>query len=117
MEICVVLLFKFTSIVTPNQEFQNNTQNMCPKIRFHVFKIFSYFTLHVRCTFEEKLRLELCSTVQPEKENAKVYSQKEIVLMETYISDFDKQYYIVEIKKLSFHLPYVLVIGTQHQLK
>ena len=39
---------------------------------------------------------------------------KELVLLETSITEFHKQFYIPEIKKLPFHLPHVHIIGT-HQ--
>ena len=45
---------------------------------------------------------------------SKLYTIKELVIMETYIADFYTIFYIPEIQKLAFHLPHVLIIGTNH---
>ena len=37
----------------------------------------------------------------------KIYTRKELVMMETSIADFHKSFYIPAIKKLAFHLPHV----------
>ena len=50
------------------------------------------------------------ATVTP----AKLYNIKELVMMETYISDFHTSFYIPEIKKLACHLPHVHILGTNH---
>ena len=44
----------------------------------------------------------------------KIYTQKEIVLLENLISEFHNKYYIPEIQKLAFHLPHVHIPGMHH---
>ena len=44
----------------------------------------------------------------------KVYTQKELVLLETLISEFHSKYYIPEIKNLAFHLPPVGILRMNH---
>ena len=44
----------------------------------------------------------------------KIYTRKELVIMETTISDFRTSFYILAIQKLSFHLPHVRILGTNH---
>ena len=47
-------------------------------------------------------------------ESTKIYTRKEQVMMETTISDFCNSFYIPAIQKLAFHLPYVLILDTNH---
>ena len=50
------------------------------------------------------------ATVTP----AKLYTIKELVVVETSIADFHTSVYIPEIENLAFHLPRVRVLGTRH---
>ena len=45
---------------------------------------------------------------------AKPYTRKGLFMMETYIADFHTSFNIPAIKKLSFHLPHVRILGTNH---
>ena len=49
--------------------------------------------------------------------NAKVYTRKELVLLETSINFFHEENHILEIKKLEFHLPHVRILRTHHRGK
>ena len=44
----------------------------------------------------------------------KIYTRKELVMTETTISDFHTSFYIPAIQKLTFHLPHVRILGTNH---
>ena len=44
----------------------------------------------------------------------KLYTRKELVVMETYIDDLHNFFYISAIKKLVFQLPHICIIGTNH---
>ena len=44
----------------------------------------------------------------------KLYTRIEIVMMQRSINDFHTSFYIPAIKKLSFHLPNVRIIGTNN---
>ena len=46
--------------------------------------------------------------------STKIYTRKELVMMETTISGFHTIFYIPAIQKLAFHLPYVRIFGTNH---
>ena len=59
----------------------------------------------------------LCPKVIPENSNAKFYSQKDIMLMETSISDFNEKFYIPEIQNPEFYMPHVRLLGTNHRKK
>ena len=43
-----------------------------------------------------------------------IYNRKELVMMNTTISDFYISFYIPAIQKLAFHLPHVRILGTNH---
>ena len=44
----------------------------------------------------------------------KIYTRKELIMMETTIYDSRTSFYIPSIQKLSFHIPHVRIIGTNH---
>ena len=46
--------------------------------------------------------------------STKIYTKKELVMMETKISGFYTSFYIPYIQRLSFHLPHVRILGTNH---
>ena len=47
---------------------------------------------------------------------AKLYTKEELVMMETYITDFHTSLYIPKIKKLEFHLPPVSILWTNNSV-
>ena len=49
----------------------------------------------------------------PDK-STKIYTRKDLVMMETKISNFHTSFYIPAIQKLAFRLPYVRILGTNH---
>ena len=46
--------------------------------------------------------------------STKIYIRKELVMMETTISDFRNSFYIPAIQKLAFQLPHLRILGTNH---
>ena len=44
----------------------------------------------------------------------KVYTQKEILILENLISEFHDKYYTPAIQKLGFHFPHVIILGTHN---
>ena len=45
---------------------------------------------------------------------ARIYTVKELIMMEKYIARFCTSFYITEIQKLALHLQYVRILGTHH---
>ena len=45
---------------------------------------------------------------------AKIYTRKDIVIMQISISCFHTSFYIPEIQRLAFHLPHVRILVTHH---
>ena len=93
-----IFFLEYPSIVTTYQKFHYNTKNAYPTISFHVYGIVSRFTVHGGCHIEEKVTCVLCSTVLPAYSNIEIYSQKELVIMESSIYDFRKKFCTPEIK-------------------
>ena len=56
----------------------------------------------------------MCKQESSSDNFTKIYSRKELVIMETKNSDFHDSFYIPAIQKLAFHLPHVRIFGTNH---
>ena len=49
--------------------------------------------------------------------STKINTRKDLVMMETTISDFHTNFYIPAIQKLAFNLPHVRILGANHCVK
>ena len=56
----------------------------------------------------------MCKQESSSDESTKIYTRKELVIMETTIYHFHTSLYIPAIQKLTFHLPQVRILGTNH---
>ena len=56
----------------------------------------------------------MCKQESSPDKSTKIYTRKELVMMETTISDFCASFYIPAIQILAFHLPHVCILGTNH---
>ena len=56
----------------------------------------------------------MCEQESSPDKSTKIYTRKELVMMETTIYDFHTTFYIPEIQNLAFHLPHVRILGTNH---
>ena len=68
--------------------------------------------MHARNSFNEKKKCQFFEAYTYVIVNAKIYTGKYLVIMESSIVEFHQDFYIPEIKKLAFHLPHVCIIGT-----
>ena len=89
-------------------------KNRCPPICFHVYINVSRCKLHGRYPYEELTTCSMCYTIPSADNTEKNYTLKELVLLETYISEFHEELYVPKIQKLEFNLPYVTILGTHH---
>ena len=100
--------YNITSICLPDQESDKHYSNISSSIRFHIYDLITQCTVNGRHPLFEK---KICpDTVTP----AKLYTRKDIDMMETSIADFHTSFYIPAIQKLAFHLPHAHIIGTNH---
>ena len=56
----------------------------------------------------------MCKQEYPSDEFRKIYARKELVMMETKISDFHTSFYIPAIQKSAFDLSNVHILGTNY---
>ena len=56
----------------------------------------------------------MCKQESSPDKSTKIYTRKELVMMEITISDFHTSFYIPDIQKLAFHLPHVHILGTNN---
>ena len=56
----------------------------------------------------------MCKQESSSDDSKNTYNRKELVIMETTISDFSTSFYIPTIQKLAFHLSHVRILGTKH---
>ena len=56
----------------------------------------------------------MCKQESSPDKSTKIYTRKELVMMETIISDFCNSFYMPVIRKLAFRLPYEHILGTNH---
>ena len=56
----------------------------------------------------------MCKHDSASEKSTKIYTRKELVMMEKTISNFHTSFYIPEIQKLAFHIPHVQIMGANH---
>ena len=56
----------------------------------------------------------MCKQESSPDKSTKIYTRKELVMMETTITDFPTKFYISAIQKWVFHVPHVRILGTDH---
>ena len=105
---------EFHCINIPDQETTKKHDKPTPSIRFHVYHIIGRCTTHGRISLKDK---NICYMFKQESlsdTSTKIYTRKELVMMETTISNFHTSFYIPAIQNLAFHLPHVRILGTNH---
>ena len=70
---------------------------MCSKIRFHVYKNVSRCTMHSQRPQEERTIFSLCYTYGIYVNPGELYTHKDLVLLETSISEFHYKYFTPDI--------------------
>ena len=105
---------KCPSINLPDQERDNQYPYTSPSIRFHFYHLIARCTKHGRLTLTDKKICRKCQKDTTSRQSTKIYTRKQLVMMETTISNFHTSFYIPEIKKLAFHIPHVQILGTNH---
>ena len=98
----------------PDQETTKKHEETTPSIRFHIYHIIGHCATYGRNTLKDKKTCYMCEQESSPYKSTKIYTRKELVMMETTISDFRTSFYIPDIQKLAFHLPHVRILGTNH---
>ena len=56
----------------------------------------------------------MCKQESSPDKSTKIYTRKELVMMEKTISDFHTSLYIPSTQKSAFHLPHLCILGINH---
>ena len=78
-------------IIITNQEINTYATKICSTIRFNVYCNVSRFSVHGIRPYEEWKIFSMCSTDIISVTPGKIYTKKELVLLETLISEFHKK--------------------------
>ena len=84
---------KFPIIIIPHQETNKDATNTCSAIRFHFSRNVSRCNVNDIHTYEEQTICSMCYTDISFVRILKAYIRKELVLLETLISEFKDKYY------------------------
>ena len=98
---------QFPSINIPDQETDDKHPNPSLLIHFHIYHLIERCTKHGRLTLTDKKNCRKCQQDTASGQSKYIYTIKELVMMETKISNFCKGFYIPAIQKLAFHIPHV----------
>ena len=98
----------------PEQYITKKHDKTTPTIRFHIYHIIGRCAIHGRLSLKDKNICSMCKQEYSPDKSTKIYTRKELVMMETTISDFPTSFYIPSIHNLAFHLPHVRILGTYH---
>ena len=105
---------KFTCVNIPDQETDDQYYNTTSSIRFHIPRLIFCCTAHGRIPLYNKKKCRVCKHDSVSEQPKKIYTRKELVMMETTISNFRTSLYVIEIQKLLFHLPHVQILVINH---
>ena len=105
---------KFTSINITDKEADDQYTNISTSISFHIYHLIARCSTHGRLPLTDKNNCCKCKHDSISEQSTKIYTGKELVMMETAISNFHTSLYTPEIQKLAFHIPHVKILGTNH---
>ena len=105
---------KFLSVNFPDQEIDYQHSDTSPSIRFHICHMIARCTTHARLLLNDKEICRKCKQDSASEKSTKIYTRKELVMMETTISNFYTSFYIPKIQKLAFRIPHVKILVTNH---
>ena len=98
----------------PDQETTKQHEETTPSIMFHIYHIIGRCAIYGILLLKDKNICSMCKQESSAHKSTKIYTRKELVMMETTISAFHTSFYIPAIHKLDFHLPHVCILGTNH---
>ena len=97
-----------------DQETSNKYSETTPSIMFHIYHIIARCTAHGIIPLKDKKICHICKQESSSDESTKIYTRRELVMMEKTIYDFHTSFYIPAIQKLAFHLPHVRILGANN---
>ena len=85
------------NVNVPDQETDDHYSNTIPSICFHIYHLVARCTTHGRLKLTDKKTFCKIKQDTASEQSTKIYTRKELVMMETTISNFHKSFYIPEI--------------------
>ena len=105
---------KCPKIHLPAQETYYQYPDTSPSIIFQIYHLNARCTKHVSITLTYRGNCRKCQQDTAWGQSTKINTIKELVMMDTTISNFHTSFYIPAIKKLAFHIPHVQILGRNH---
>ena len=106
--------YNFLYIDLLGQESDIHHSKTSPSIIFHVYHFIESCTVHGRRPLDKNKIIWLCLQFFDSVPHAKLYTIKEIFMMETSFAYFCTIFYIPEIQNLALNFPHVQILGTNH---
>ena len=94
-----------------DQETDDKNPNPSPSIHFHIYHLIARYTRHGRLPLNYKKSCRKCQQDTASVKPTKTYNRKELVMMETTISNFHTGFFISDIHKLEFQITHVQILG------
>ena len=94
---------KCPCINLPDQETDNQYSDTTPYIRFHIYHSIGRCTAHGIITLKYINICYMCKQESSSEKSTKIYTRKEIVMIETKNSNFHTNLYIPAIQNLAFN--------------
>ena len=85
---------KFPCVNISDQETYDQYSNTSLSIRFHIYHVISHCTTHGRLPLNDKKVCCMCKKYYDSEKPTKIYTRKELVIMETIISNLHTIFYI-----------------------
>ena len=112
---CVLLCCNnFKHIAFPYQKSDMHQSITPTSLHFHIYHWIADCTVQGQSQISEKKIRVLCLQYQYTVTPENIYTRKELVMRETSITKFHTSFYILTIKKLVFHRPQIIILGTNH---
>ena len=86
-----------------DQETTKKHDETTPSIRFHIYHIIGRYANHGIISLKDKNICSMCKQESSPDKSTKIYTRKELVMMETTISNFYNSFYMPAIQKLALH--------------
>ena len=90
------------SINIPDQETCDNHTNPSPSIRFHIYHLIACCTKHVRLPLTDNKSCRECQQDTTSGQSTKIHTRKELVMMETTISNFHTSFLFQQFRSWRF---------------
>ena len=101
-------------IYLPSTESDQHKSNFTRTMRCNVYQHITCCTVRGRRPFNENKECQLCESSTDAIVTTNIYTGKELVVIESSIVGFHRDFYITAIHKLAFHLPHVYILGKHH---